>query len=147
MVPTARLTAQKYGVDRAITVESLYEPRLNVQLGTAFLKDQIDKFGRIEYVAAAYNAGPGRAVQWRTSLPLELDEWAEAVPFQETRGYIQGVVRNRLQYLRLYDAAGQFRPEVGSRPVTPTATPGATPTSQPENPNVRKRRVVGGEEE
>jgi soluble lytic murein transglycosylase len=147
LVPTAKLTAQKYGVDRAITVESLYEPRLNVQLGTAFLKDQIEKFGRIEYVAAAYNAGPGRAVQWRASLPLELDEWAEAVPFQETRGYIQGVVRNRLQYLRLYDAAGQFRPEVGSRPVTPTSTPGATPTSQPENPNVRKLRVVGGEEE
>jgi soluble lytic murein transglycosylase len=147
LVPTARLTAQKYGVDRAITVESLYEPRLNVQLGTAFLKDQIDKFGRIEYVAAAYNAGPGRAVQWRASLPLELDEWAEAVPFQETRGYIQGVVRNRLQYLRLYDAAGQFRPEVGTQPVTPIATPGATPTSQPENPNVRKLRVVGGEEE
>jgi soluble lytic murein transglycosylase len=146
LVPTARLTAQKYGVDRAITVESLYEPRLNVQLGTAFLKDQIDKFGRIEYVAAAYNAGPGRAVQWRASLPLELDEWAEAVPFQETRGYIQGVVRNRLQYLRLYDAAGQFRPEVGSRPVTPTATPGATPTSQPENPNVRKLRAPVGEE-
>jgi soluble lytic murein transglycosylase len=146
LVPTARLTAQKYGVDRAITVESLYEPRLNVQLGTAFLKDQIDKFGRIEYVAAAYNAGPGRAVQWRASLPLELDEWAEAVPFQETRGYIQGVVRNRLQYLRLYDAAGQFRPEVGTQPVTPTSTPGATPTSQPENPNVRKLRTPVGEE-
>lgn len=115
LVPTARLTARKYGVSREITAESLYEPRLNVQLGTAYLRDQIDKFGRIEYVAAAYNAGPGRAVQWKASLPAELDEWAEAVPFKETRGYIQGVVRNRLQYLRLYDEKGNFRPEVGSR--------------------------------
>jgi soluble lytic murein transglycosylase len=145
LVPTARVTAQKYGIDRAITAESLYEPRLNVQLGTAFLKDQMDKFGRIEYVAAAYNAGPGRAVQWRASLPLELDEWAEAVPFKETRGYIQGVVRNRLQYLRLYDAAGKFRPEVGTRPATPP--PGATPTTQPADSTVRKRRVTGGEED
>jgi soluble lytic murein transglycosylase len=132
LVPTGRLTARKYGVSREITAESLYEPRLNIQLGTAYLRDQIDKFGRIEYVAAAYNAGPGRAVQWKTSLPLEIDEWAEAVPIKETRGYVQGVVRNRLQYLRLYDQDGKFRSEVGSRAVTDG------------NPDVRKRRVTGG---
>ena len=132
LVPTGRLTARKYGVNREITVESLYEPRLNIQLGTAYLRDQIDKFGRIEYVAAAYNAGPGRAVQWKASLPFEIDEWAEAVPFKETRGYVQGVVRNRLQYLRLYDQDGKFRSEVGSRAVTDG------------NPDVRKRRVTGG---
>ena len=140
LVPTAQLTARKYGVDRSITAEALYEPRLNVQLGTAYLRDQIDKFGRIEYVAAAYNAGPLRAVQWRTSLPAEIDEWAEAVPFKETRGYVQGVVRNRLQYERLYDKNGQFRPEVGSRAITaqPTGSPSTTP-----DPTVRKRRVSG----
>ncbi|HEU4508511.1 MAG TPA: transglycosylase SLT domain-containing protein [Pyrinomonadaceae bacterium] len=131
LVPTARLTARKYGVGREITAESLYEPRLNIQLGTAYLRDQIDKFGRIEYVAAAYNAGPGRAAAWKTSLPFEIDEWAEAVPFKETRGYVQGVVRNRLQYLRLYDDKGNFRPEVGSRAVSET------------DPSVRKRRVTG----
>ena len=135
LVPTARLTARKYGVSREITAESLYEPRLNVQLGTAYLRDQIDKFGRIEYVAAAYNAGPGRAVLWKASLPAEIDEWAEAVPFKETRGYIQGVVRNRLQYLRLYDEKGNFRPEVGTR---------LAPAS---DPNVRQRRVSGSGEE
>lgn len=128
LVPTGRLTARKYGVGREITAESLYEPRLNIQLGTAYMRDQIDKYGRIEYVAVAYNAGPGRVVQWKASLPLEIDEFAEAVPFKETRGYIQGVVRNWLQYLRLYDAAGNFKPEVGSRVVN-------------SDPNVRKRRV------
>jgi peptidoglycan lytic transglycosylase len=135
LVPTGRFTARKYGVDREITAESLYEPRLNIRLGTAYLRDQIDKFGRIEYVAAAYNAGPLRAVQWKASLPLEIDEWAEAVPFKETRGYIQGVVRNRLQYLRLYDEKGNWRPEVGSRAITGG------------DPNVRKRRVSGSGEE
>ena len=135
LVPTARLTARKYGVGRDITAESLYEPRLNIQLGTAYLRDQIDKFGRIEYVAAAYNAGPMRAVQWKASLPLEIDEWAEAVPFKETRGYVQGVVRNRLQYLRLYDDKGNFRPEVGTRAMTGG------------DANVRKRRVTGSGEE
>lgn len=137
LVPTGRLTARKYGVTQEITADSLYNPRLNIQLGTAYLRDQIDKFGRIEYVAAAYNAGPLRAAAWSTSLPSEIDEWAEAVPFKETRGYVQGVVRNRLQYLRLYDEQGNFRAEVGTRAVT--APPSATPA--PANPSVRKRRV------
>jgi soluble lytic murein transglycosylase len=147
LVPTGALTARKYGVSRSITEDSLYEPRLNIQLGTAYLRDQIDKFGRIEYVAAAYNAGPLRAVQWRASLPAEMDEWAEAVPFKETRGYVQGVVRNRLQYLRLYDAKGQFRPEVGTRAVTKRPVSSGSPAAEPEDSSVRKRRVTGNENE
>jgi soluble lytic murein transglycosylase len=147
LVPTGTLTAKKYGVERAITEESLYEPRLNIQLGTAYLREQMDKFGRIEYVAAAYNAGPLRAVQWRSTLPAEMDEWAEAVPFKETRGYVQGVVRNRLQYQRLYDADGKFRAEVGTRAVTKQPPAGASPAATPEDPSVRKRRVTGDESE
>ncbi len=149
LVPTAQLTAGKHGVDRFITAESLFEPRLNIQLGTAYLRDQIDRFGRIEYVAAAYNAGPMRAVRWRASLPLEMDEWAEAVPFKETRGYIQGLVRNRLQYERLYDANGKFRAEVGTRAVSrqEAATPNSSPPVEPAGSTVRRRRVIGNEEE
>jgi soluble lytic murein transglycosylase len=101
----------------------------------------MDKFGRIEYVAAAYNAGPGRAVAWRASLPLPIDEWAEAIPFRETRGYVQGVVRNTLQYRRLYDEQGRFRPDVGSRANRPTPTGAATPG------NARPRRASSNEEE
>src|SRR5258706_1978367 len=144
VVPTGILTAKKYGVDRAVTADSLFEPRLNIQLGTAFFKDQIDKYGRIEYVAAAYNAGPGRVVQWRATLPLELDEWAEAVPFRETRLYIQGVVRNTLQYKRLYDESGQFRAEVGTRAIYP-GSKGAP--SQSPDPSIKMRRSIGEEEE
>jgi len=144
VVPTAITTARRVGTDRAITMESLFEPRLNIQLGTAYFKDQIDKYGRIEYVAAAYNAGPQRVVQWRASLPLELDEWAEAVPFRETRLYIQGVVRNTLQYRRLYDENGNFRAEVGARAIYPS--PNATP-AQPANSSIHLRRITGEEEE
>lgn len=145
VVPTGVLTAKKYGVDRSVTMDSLFEPRLNIQLGTAFLREQIDKYGRIEYVAAAYNAGPGRVVQWRASLPLELDEWAEAVPFRETRLYIQGVVRNTLQYKRLYDESGQFRAEVGARAIYPASK--AAPARRRINYSGatiywRRRRVV-----
>jgi soluble lytic murein transglycosylase len=121
LLETAQHTARKHGIGRAVTVDALLsDPQLNIQIGTSYLRDQIDRFGRIEYVAAAYNAGPGRAVRWREELPAEMDEWAEAVPFRETRGYVQGVVRNTLQYKRLYDEAGQFRPRSARAPCART---------------------------
>lgn len=145
LVPTGQTVARAIGVERPINVDALYDPRLNIQLGTSYLRTQLDKFGRIEYVAAAYNAGPGRAVQWRASLPSEMDEWAEAIPFKETRGYVQGVVRNALQYKRLYDANGKFRPEVGAHPVRlMNAAAGADAAT---NNDVRSRRVSNEDEE
>jgi soluble lytic murein transglycosylase len=88
---------------------------LNIELGTAYMRDQLAKYGRVEYMAVAYNAGPGRVVSWRNTLPLEIDEYVEAIPFRETRGYVQGVIRNAAQYRRLYDENGKFKPNVGSR--------------------------------
>lgn len=147
LVPTGAAMARKYGIDRNITVESLFEPRLNVQLGTAYMRDQFDKFGRVEYVAVAYNAGPGRVPQWRATLPLEIDEFAEAIPFKETRAYVQGVVRNTLQYERLYDDNGQFRVEVGTRPVHSSAVTEQPGTSvvQSADETVIRRRFSGNE--
>jgi soluble lytic murein transglycosylase len=147
LVPTGQSVARKYGIEREVTVDSLFEPRLNIQLGTGYMRDQFDKFGRIEYVAVAYNAGPGRVPQWRATLPVEMDEFAEAIPFKETRGYVQGVVRNTLQYARLYDDNGQFRAEVGAHPVNPPSNErdNGTPAQQPANPNVRPRRFNGNE--
>jgi soluble lytic murein transglycosylase len=142
---TAQLTAKHFGVSDTITTETLLsDPRLNIRLGTGYLREQLDKYGRIEYVAAAYNAGPGRVVQWRATLPLQLDEWAEAIPFRETRGYVQGVVRNMLQYRRLYDEQGRFRPEVGTRAARRDIS---QETAPPANDNTRPRRVSNEEEE
>jgi soluble lytic murein transglycosylase len=143
LVPTGAAMARRYGIDRQVTVDALFEPRLNIQLGTGYMRDQFDKFGRIEYVAIAYNAGPGRVPQWRATLPLEMDEFAEVIPFKETRGYVQGVVRNMLQYKRLYDDNGQFRAEVGTRPVNPSTS--ETQPNKPANPSVRPRRFIGNE--
>jgi soluble lytic murein transglycosylase len=113
------------------------------------MRDQFDKFGRIEYVAVAYNAGPGRVPQWRATLPLEIDEFAEAIPFKETRGYVQGVVRNTMQYKRLYDENGKFRAEVGTRAVNPVseAARGRVPAVQPANAPSRPRRTTKPEDE
>jgi soluble lytic murein transglycosylase len=117
LVPTARMMARKYGTEVSVTGDSLFLPALNIELGTAYMRDQFEKFGRIEFVAMAYNAGPGRVPQWQRTLPLEMDEFVEAIPFKETRAYVQGVIRNSAQYRRLYDADGKFKSNVGTRPL------------------------------
>jgi soluble lytic murein transglycosylase len=118
VVPTANSLAKKYvSKTSQVTPTALYNPPLNIELGTAYMRDQLDKFGRIEYMAVAYNAGPGRVPQWRASLPIEIDEFVEAIPFRETKGYVQGVIRNSAQYRRLYDENGNFRPNVGTKPL------------------------------
>ncbi len=71
-------------------------------------------------------------------MPADIDEWDEAVPFKETRGYVQGVVRNRLQYERLYDANGKFRPEVGKRAITERLV--GKDSAEPEDANIHKTR-------
>jgi soluble lytic murein transglycosylase len=146
LVPTARMMARVSGAEGPITAEALLsDPRLNIRLGTSYMREQLDKYGRIEYLAAAYNAGPGRVVQWRASLPLQMDEWAEAIPFRETRGYVQGVVRNMLQYRRLYDEQGHFRPEVGTRAVRRDIS--QPPPAAPADENTRPRRLSNEDEE
>ncbi|MCY7376128.1 MAG: transglycosylase SLT domain-containing protein [Pyrinomonadaceae bacterium] len=117
LIPTAKMTAKKYGSTAIITGESLFLPALNIELGTAYMRDQLNKFGRVEYMAVAYNAGPGRVPQWQATLPYEMDEFVEAIPFRETKGYVQGVIRNSAQYRRLYDENGNFKSNVGTKPL------------------------------
>lgn len=118
LVPTAQMMARKHGVTARIASGSdLFQPALNIELGTAYMREQLDKYGRVEYMAVAYNAGPGRVVTWRNTLPLEMDEFVEAIPFRETKGYVQGIIRNTAQYRRLYDEDGNFKSNVGTKPV------------------------------
>jgi soluble lytic murein transglycosylase len=116
LIPTARTMARKYvSKTSMVTSDTLFQPPVNIELGTAYMRDQFDKFGRIEYVAVAYNAGPGRVGPWRASLPIEIDDFVEGIPFRETKAYVQGVVRNTAQYRRLYDESGNFKPNVGTK--------------------------------
>ncbi|MBI4851940.1 MAG: transglycosylase SLT domain-containing protein [Acidobacteria bacterium] len=98
---TGQLVARKQGVGK-ITNEQLYNPQLNIKLGTAYLAEMLNKFGKIEYAAAAYNGGPGRVDRWLNTLPSNIEDWVEAIPITETRLYVFGVMRNSAQYRRIY---------------------------------------------
>ncbi len=83
---------------------ALFQPRLNLELGTYYLKSLLTQVGgREEAALAAYDAGPTHARAWLTWGDFrEPAEFIETVPFTETRGYVQGVLRNADVYRRLY---------------------------------------------
>jgi len=93
-----------------ISHADLFNPMVNIRLGTAYVKELLDRFERFEYVAAAYNGGPTRVSRWLREIPADqIEDWVEGIPISETRLYVQGVYRNSRQYQRLYDENGRFR--------------------------------------
>ncbi len=111
---TGRMVAKRYSLGSGtVGTSELFNPLFNIQLGTAYLEQMVGEFGRMEYVAAAYNGGPGRVSRWVREFPgLEIEEWVESIPISETRLYVQGVYRNMRQYQRLYDEQGKFKSTV-----------------------------------
>lgn len=100
---TARTMARKVGRPRP-GIASLYDPETNIDLGTQYLRDVLDRYdGRLELALASYNAGPHRADAWLAAADYrEVAEFIESIPFTETREYVQAVMRNAVIYRRLY---------------------------------------------
>ncbi|MFO6422828.1 transglycosylase SLT domain-containing protein [Motilimonas sp. KMU-193] len=99
MPATAKYTAKKIGVPYQ-GVSSLYDPEVNVRLGSAYIKGLLDDYnGNRILASAAYNAGPNRVKRWRAQSPgLAADVWVEVIPFRETRGYVQSVLAYNVVY-------------------------------------------------
>lgn len=92
--------------------DSLFNPTVNVPLGTAYLAQRIGDNGGLAYRAiAAYNAGQGAVQRWVAARPaLPADYWIETIPFRETREYVPRV----LAFSVIYD----WRLEGHARPLT-----------------------------
>lgn len=80
--------------------ESLYEPETNITLGTAYLRQMLDRYDGFPYLAiAAYNAGPAPISRWKDARPnLETDFWIETIPYKETRDYVSRVLAFSVVY-------------------------------------------------
>ncbi len=102
MPATATWTAKKIGLS-GFSLGQLNEQDTNLTLGTSYLKLLLNDFqASLPMAAAAYNAGPSRSRRWRgteaDSPTLEAAIWMENIPFNETRGYVQHVVANTVNY-------------------------------------------------
>ncbi|TWI06829.1 lytic transglycosylase domain-containing protein [Aerolutibacter ruishenii] len=108
--PTARSSANAMGLMQVIPAtgaavasriglpwtgpEMLYDPDANIAIGTAYLRQLMDKYGGQPYTTiAGYNAGPAPLARWQAQRPgMDPDFWIETISYKETREYVARVL-------------------------------------------------------
>jgi soluble lytic murein transglycosylase len=117
---TARDVAGRLGV-AFIQDKLTRDPAYNVQLGSQYLADMLQKFGgSYELALAAYNAGPNRVARWLETIgdprngKIDMVDWIEMIPFRETRNYVQRIMEGVVVYRdRLNGSFRTVPPAVG----------------------------------
>ena len=103
MPGTAREQAGKMGVGYDGT--RLYtDPNYNVMLGSAYFQRMLNMWdGNVPLAVASYNAGYGNVRKWVNAYGdprgrVDVLKWIEAIPYTETRAYVQRVIENSVVY-------------------------------------------------
>jgi len=104
LLPKTGKTVAKQVKLKGYSAPQLYTPSVNLELGTRYFKDMVDKYnGQFEYALAAYNAGSDRVGDWLGQGHYrDPQEFVESIPFTETREYVQAILRNANVYRQLY---------------------------------------------
>lgn len=80
---------------------NLYNPKVNIMVGTYYLKSLIDRYEKDEIKAiAAYNSGMVHADRWSET---DAYNFKDNIDFNETRNYLDRVERNHRIYKLLYE--------------------------------------------
>ncbi len=108
---TAKRFNVKYDWDRMVS-----DPVYNTQMGAAEISALLAEYrGNFIMTFAGYNAGRGRVRDWIKAYGDPRDpavdpvDWAERIPFSETRNYVQRVMENLLVYRHRFESGS---PEV-----------------------------------
>ncbi|MEW9853675.1 lytic transglycosylase domain-containing protein [Novosphingobium sp. M1R2S20] len=112
MPAAARDHAGSLGYSGSAT--DLNKPEVNLAFGQRhlqMLKNNSGTQGLLPKVMAAYNAGPAPVSRWNTEVRDQGDPllWMESVPYWETRGYVNIVMRNYWMYERQAGGASESR--------------------------------------
>ena len=101
---TARDVAGRLGVP-FIQEKLTRDPAYNVQLGSQYMADMLQRFGgSYEIALAAYNAGPNRVARLLDSMgdprtaKIDMVDWIELFPLRETRNYVQRIMEGVVVY-------------------------------------------------
>ena len=93
MDSTAKEIAKKNNIE--LTDENILDPEINIEIGTIYLSQLIEKYNSVELAIAAYNAGHGNVDKWISQDTLKEDGTdAENIPFKETNMYVRKVMRD-----------------------------------------------------
>ncbi|MCB0362479.1 MAG: transglycosylase SLT domain-containing protein, partial [Bdellovibrionales bacterium] len=109
---TARDSAQYLKYKKKLSFpEDLFDPDLNIQFGSSYLRRMVRAFdGHLPLALASYNLGIGRLRKWlsyreelgdlssKTSKDPFEDLWIDELPWAETCFYVKAVLRNFLVY-------------------------------------------------
>ena len=114
MPGTAREQSGKIGM--AYDLASLTnDPSVSIKLGSSYFQRVYTVYGSYPLAIAAYNAGGGNVNKWlrlngdpRTGA-VDMIDWIEAIPYQETRNYVQRVLENAVVYDLMNPARAQSR--------------------------------------
>ena len=101
---TAARVAVRLGLP-APSQERLFDPEINLTLGTQYLKELLERYSNNwQKALAAYNAGEAAVDRWEREIGADdIEEFVEQIPYVETRGYVKLVLRNHRIYKRLYE--------------------------------------------
>lgn len=98
MKSTAEEEAKRLKLEK-LTEEDLFDPKVNILLGTSALKNYMRRFGHVALALCAYNAGPSPTSKWlRARKNIPLDTFIATIPYPETRSYVEIVLSNTLRY-------------------------------------------------
>ncbi len=97
------------GTARLLGLSYPFNKVSNMRAGARYLRQQLDRFGRVDLALAAYNAGPERRALQRGYVP--------AIP--ETRNYVRTITTNwaRLARLGVATTDAEFRGNVAMKAV------------------------------
>lgn len=90
--------------EEIIVTESLYNPEINIKIGTKYYSKLMKKYNNNMLLAlAAYNAGIGNVDKWlKEGIIKEDGSDIENIPFKETNNYVRKIVRDYKIYQNLY---------------------------------------------
>ena len=103
MVGTAREQAGKMGVGFD-SYRLISDPNYNVMLGSAYFQRMLNIWdGSVPLAVASYNAGSGNVGKWVRQYgdprsQVDMLKWIEAIPYTETKAYVQRVIENSVVY-------------------------------------------------
>jgi len=89
---------------KGFSLEHLYMPEININLGTRYIQEMIGRFGRrLEVIAAGYNSGESNVRRWLDCTTTdETFEFFSNIDLPETRNYVMIVRANYESYRRTY---------------------------------------------
>jgi peptidoglycan lytic transglycosylase len=103
MTGTAREQAGKMGIGYD-GYRLISDPNYNVMIGSSYFRRMLNIWnGNVPLAVASYNAGSGNVGKWVRQYgdprgQVDVLKWIEAIPYVETKAYVQRVIENSVVY-------------------------------------------------